>query len=161
MIRALLLTCVLLLSACVNQNQLPAQIPHLRLPIQLHVQRAQDGEREDWLVAVKKRNHGVRWTLTTTSGALLTEQDLTNDGWKDKAVSDADFDSRELFGAVLFALTSDEEVRFDYPGVHLQANGRSLEDRWQVNYASEGVIHISLPDGLSYLLSPIKGKSSH
>lgn len=161
MIRVLLLTCVLLLSACATQDQLPAQIPHLKLPILVHAQREQDGRRDDWLVAVKKREHGVRWILTSTSGTLLAEQDLTNDGWKQKAVSDADFDARELFGAVLFALTSEQEVRFDYPGVQLQAHGRSLEDRWQVSYTSEGFIRISLPDGLSYLISPIKSEVNH
>lgn len=161
MIRASLLACMLLLSACASQATLPAQIPHLKLPIQLHAQREQDGQYQDWRVEVKKRDHGVRWTLTTASGTPLAEQDLTNDGWKTKAVSDADFDAQELFGAVLFALTSEEEVRFDYPGVQLQAHGRNLEDRWHVSYADGGFIRISLPDGLNYLISPIKRKASH
>lgn len=159
MIRALLLACLLLLSACATQDPLPAQIPHLKLPIQLHVQREQ-ARPEDWLVEIKKRDHGVRWVMATTSGTLLAKQDLTNDGWKDKATSDADFDARELFGAVLFALTSMEEVRFDYPGVQLQPRGRSLGDRWQVSYVSEGLIRLSLPDGVVYLISPIKSKAS-
>lgn len=161
MIRALLLACVLLLSACASQEQVPAQIPHLKFPIKVHAQREQAGHHDAWLVEAKKRDRGVRWTLTNTSGDVLAVQDLTNDGWKHRAVSDADYDARELFGAVLFALTSEKEVRFDYPGVQLQAHGRRLEDRWQVSYASEGFIRITLPDGLSYLISPIKGKASH
>ena len=161
MIRASLLFCMLLLSACSSQTPLPAQIPHLKLPIQMHAQWERAGQRQDWLVEVKKRDHGVRWTLTTASGALVAQQDLTNDGWMARGASDADFDAQELFGAVMFALTSEAEVRFDYPGVQLQPHGRSLEDRWQVSYASEGFIRIALPDGLTYLLSPIKGKASH
>ncbi|WP_110950940.1 hypothetical protein [Pseudomonas bohemica] len=161
MIRALLLACVLLLSACASQDQLPAQIPHLKFPIQVNAQREQAGEHQQWRVEARKRDRGVRWTLTNATGEVLAVQDLTNDGWKDRAVSDADFEARELFGAVLFAFTSEKEVRFDYPGVQLQPHGRTIEDRWQVSYASEGVLRITLPDGLSYLISPIKGKASH
>ncbi|WP_296257539.1 MULTISPECIES: hypothetical protein [unclassified Pseudomonas] len=160
MIRALLLACVLLLSACASQDQLPAQIPHLKLPITVNAQREQAGQHQDWRVEARKRDRGVRWTLTDTTGSVLAVQDLTNDGWKDRAVSDADFEARELFGAVLFALTSAEEVRFDYPGVQLQPHARSIENRWQVSYLSEGLIRITLPDGQSYMVSPIKGKAS-
>jgi hypothetical protein len=160
MIRALLLSCMLLLSACATQAPLPAQIPHLKLPIQLHAQRQQDGQHQDWQVEVKKRDHGVRWTLSTASGVVLARQELTNNGWTTSAKTDADFEAQELFSAVMFALTSEAEVRFDYPGVQLQPHGRTLEDRWQVNYGSEGFIRITLLDGLTYLLSPINGKAS-
>jgi len=160
MIRALLLACALLLSACASQDPLPAQIPHLKLPITVNAQSEQRGPNQPWRIEARKRDHGVRWTLTDASGEVLAVQDLTNDGWKDRAVSDADFQIRELFGAVLFALTSDKEVRFDYPGVQLQPHGRMIEDRWQVSYASEGFFRVTLPDGPSYLISPVKGKAS-
>ncbi|WP_296179259.1 hypothetical protein [Pseudomonas sp. UBA1879] len=160
MIRALLLFCMLLLSACASHAPLPAQIPHLKLPIQLNAQRQQGGQHQNWRVEVKKRDHGVRWSLTDTSGAVLAQQDLTNDGWTASAKTDADFDAQELFSAAMFALTSEAEVRFDYPGVQLQPHGRTLEDRWQVNYGSEGFIRLILPDDVTYLLSPVKGKAS-
>ncbi len=159
MIRASLLVCVLLLSACASRAPLPAQIPHLKLPIQLHAQRNQAGRHDDMVVEIKKRNRGVRWLLTSPSGALLAQQDLTNDGWKASHAPEPDAEARELFAAVLFALTSSDEVRFDYPGVQLLPQGRSLEERWRVSYGSQGSFRISLADGLSYLVTPLKGEA--
>lgn len=161
MIRNLLLaSMLLLLGACADRETLPAQVPHLKLPIVLHAQHQPDDGQQAPLLEIKKRDHGVRFTLTGASGTLLAKQDLTNDGWQDRAKSDADYDARDLFGAVLFALTSVQEVRFVYPGVALQPYERRLEGRWQVSYASEGFFRVTLSDGTSYLLSPARGKAS-
>jgi hypothetical protein len=52
-------------------------------------------------------------------------------------------------------------VRFDYPGVVLLPHGRTLDDRWQVDYASEGIFRITLESGeLKYVVSPLQGKAS-
>lgn len=159
MIRALLLSCVLLLSACTSHAPLPAQIPHIKFPKQLHVQREQAGQRQDWLLVVQKERHGLRWSLMDPLGIPLARQQLQEDSWKADGLLPPNPEARELFAAVLFALTSDDEVRFDYPGAQLLPHGRTLEDRWRVDYEAEGVFRISLESGeLHYLVSPLEGK---
>ena len=161
MIRTLLLACVLLLSACTSHAPLPAQIPHIKFPQQLHVQREQAGKRQDWLLVVQKERHGLRWSLMDPLGIPLARQQLQEDTWKADGLLPPNPEARELFAAVLFALTSEQEVRFDYPGVQLLPHGRILEDRWRVDYASEGIFRITLESGeLKYVVSPLQGKAS-
>ena len=45
MIRALLIGCLLLLAACASQPPLPVHTPSLALPLQLHIEREQDGQK--------------------------------------------------------------------------------------------------------------------
>ena len=161
MIRVLLLVGVLLLSACTSHAPLPAQIPHIKFPVQLHVQREQAGQRQDWLLIVQKERHGLRWSLMDPLGIPLARQKLYEDRWKADGLLPPNPEARELFAAVLFALTSDKEVRFDYPGVQLLPHGRSLDERWHVNYAAEGVMRITLESGeLVYIVSPLEGKAA-
>lgn len=161
MIRALLLSCVLLLSACASHAPLPAQIPHIKFPKQLHVQREQAGQRQDWLLVVQKERHGLRWSLMDPLGIPLARQKLQEETWKADGLLPPNPEARELFAAVLFALTSEEEVRFDYPGVQLLPHGRTLDDRWLVDYLSEGVFRITLESGeLKYVVSPLEGKAA-
>ncbi|MDH0746511.1 hypothetical protein N5D61_09155 [Pseudomonas sp. GD03842] len=161
MIRALLLLCVVLLSACTSHAPLPAQIPHIKFPKQLHVQREQGGLRQDWLVTAHKERHGLRWSLTDPSGTLLAREQMYEEAWTPDSSLPPNPEARELFAAVLFALTSNEEARFDYPGVVLLPHARTLEDRWRVDYASEGIFRITLESGeLTYIVSPVGGKAS-
>lgn len=161
MIRALLLACVLLLSACTSHAPLPAQIPHIKFPVQLHVQREQAGQRQDWLLVVQKERHGLRWSLMDPLGIPVARQLLREESWKADGLLPPNPEARELFAAVLFALTSEEEVRFDYPGVQLLPHGRTLDERWRVDYASGGVMRISLESGdLRYTVSPLEGKAT-
>jgi hypothetical protein len=159
MYRALLLICTLLLGACADQALIPAQIPHVKLPIQLQVHREQDGQHQDWLVSATKRHHGLHWSLTDRSGTPLAQQDQDNDGWKKGDEVALDYEARDLFSAVLFALTSDKELRFDYPDVQVQPHGRSMYERWTVTYSAGGIIHIALPGGPNYIVSPLNGKA--
>jgi hypothetical protein len=150
-----------MLSACADKTPVPAQIPHLKLPVQLQVQRDVPGERQAWLLSVKKRHHGLIWSLTDSSGRSLAEQEQTNDGWKTSPKVDADFEAQELFSAVLFALTPEKELRFEYPGAQEMPNGRILGEHWTVSFFSDGVFRISLPGGINYLAMPAKGKPVH
>lgn len=161
MIRALLLFCALLLSACTSHAPLPAQIPHIKFPKQLHVQREQAGQRQDWLLVVQKERHGLRWSLMDPLGIPLARQKLQEDTWKADGLLPPNPEARELFAAVLFALTSEEEVRFDYPGVVLLPRGRTLDDRWRVDYSSKNTFSITLEGGeLKYFVSPLESKAS-
>jgi hypothetical protein len=160
MIRFLLMACLLLLSACASQPPIPPQTPHIKLPQQLHIQREQVGQRQDWLLVVQKEHHDVRWSLMDPLGIPLARQKLAHQTWKADGLLPPNPEARELFAALLFALTTEQQVPFDYPGVQLRPNGRSLEDRWTVDYASEGFFRITLKDGLKYTVSPLEGKAT-
>ena len=161
MIRAFLLLCVLLVSGCASHAPLPAQTPHIKFPVQLHVQREQAGQRQDWLMVIQKERHGLRLSLMDPLGIPVARQQLREDRWKADGLLPPNPEARELFAAVLFALTSLKEVRFEYPGVELRPYGRSLDDRWFVDYASEGIFKISMESGeLKYVVSPLEGKAS-
>ena len=161
MIRVLMLACVLLLSGCVSHAPLPAQIPHIKFPVQLHVWREQANQRQDWQLAIKKERHGLRFSLMDLQGVLVAREKLSEETWKADRSLPANPEARELFAAVLFALTSLDEVRFDYPGVALRPYGRSMNDRWTVDYASEGFMRITMESGeLKYIVSPLQGKAS-
>lgn len=160
MIRFLLMACLLLLSACASHPPLPPQTPHIKLPQQLHIQREQAGQRQDWLLVVQKEHHDVRWSLMDPLGIPLARQKLAHQTWKADGLLPPNPEARELFAVLLFALTTEQQVPFDYPGVQLRPNGRSLEDRWTVDYASEGFFRITLKDGLKYTVSPLEGKAT-
>ncbi|HEY0290072.1 MAG TPA: DUF3261 domain-containing protein [Pseudomonas sp.] len=160
MIRPLLLACLLLLSACASQAPLPPEVPHLKLPQQLHIQREQAGQRQDWLLVVQKEHRDLRWSLMDPLGIPLARQKLAKQKWKADGLLPPNPEARELFAALLFALTTEDQVRFDYPGVQLRAHGRSLDERWTVDYATEGFFRITLQDGVKYTVSPLEGKAT-
>ncbi|MFJ3482775.1 DUF3261 domain-containing protein [Pseudomonas sp. NPDC090202] len=157
--RVFALVCALLLSACASQVPLPAQLPHIKFPQQLHVQREQAGQHLDWQLEIQKERHGVLCSLMDSAGNTLSRQELHEDTWKADDQSQ-DPEARELFAAVLFALTPEKDVRFNYPGAVLRPHGRSLDERWSVDYASEGFFRITLEDGLRYIVSPVRGKAN-
>ncbi|SER26571.1 hypothetical protein SAMN03159444_03678 [Pseudomonas sp. NFACC02] len=161
MIRVIVLACALFLSACAVHAPVPAQLPHIKFPQQLHVQRDQGREHEELRLDIKKQRHGVLCALMDTSGNLLGQQQLNEETWKKGEERARDRETRELCAAALFALTPERDVPFNYPGVELRPHGRSLDERWSVDYASEGFFRISLDDGLRYVLSPLRGKAGH
>lgn len=161
MSRVIVLACALLLSACAVHAPVPAQLPHIKFPQQLNVQRDQAQEHEEWRLDIKRQRHGVLCTLTDASGSLLGQQELNEETWKHGEDREKDRETRKLCAAALFALTPEKDVRFNYPGVELRPHGRSLDERWSVDYATEGFFRISLDDGLRYVLSPLRGKASH
>lgn len=68
MIRALLIGCLLLLAACASQPPLPVHTPSLALPLQLHIEREQDGQRQDWLLVIQREGEALRWSLMDPLG---------------------------------------------------------------------------------------------
>lgn len=68
MMRALLIGCLLLLSACASQPPLPAKTPALALPMQLHVQRLADGQSQDWLLVIQREGNAIRWSMMDPLG---------------------------------------------------------------------------------------------
>ncbi|HEX8542198.1 MAG TPA: hypothetical protein VF671_10875 [Pseudomonas sp.] len=147
MIRALLLVCVLLLSACASQAPLPNAMPRLQLPMQLHVQRQQGEQRQDWLLVIQQESAGLRWSLMDPLGIPLARQLLINGQWQADGLLPPNAEARELFAALLFALTPDTELHDAYPTARRQGLRRSLDDRWGVEYRTADVFTLGLRSG--------------
>ncbi|MFC6300631.1 hypothetical protein GNF76_09275 [Pseudomonas sp. CCM 7893] len=157
MIRRLLMGCLLLLSACASQPPLPTHNPSLALPLQLHVVREQDAQRQDWLLVIQREGGGIRWSMMDPLGIPLARQKLINGAWQADGLLPPNPQARELFAALLFALTSADEVSTLYPGTQEMDLTRTLPSRWQVIYHSSLVFRVSLPgQHLIYHISPLE-----
>ncbi|WP_191489873.1 hypothetical protein [Pseudomonas sp. FEN] len=155
MIRPLLLGCLLLLSACASRAPLPVQTPTLALPLQLHIEREQAGQRQDWLLVIQHEAGGLRWSLMDPLGIPLARQRLSDGEWQADGLLPPNPQARELFAALLFALTLPAELPANYPTAQQQPRRRALDDRWHVNYRRALEFTLSLPDSLQYRISPL------
>jgi len=155
MIRALLLGCLLLLSACSSRAPLPLHAPTLTLPLQLHIEREQAGQRQDWLLVIQRETGGLRWSLMDPLGIPLARQRLQDGEWQADGLLPPNPQARELFAALLFALTPDAELAGNYPSARRQAMERVLDARWRVSYRQPLDFTLSLPESLHYRISPL------
>ena len=105
MIRALLIGCLLLLSACASQPPLPATTPSLPLPLQLHVQRLADGQSQDWLLVVQREGAALRWSLFDPMGVPQARQMYEHGQWRNDGFLRPNAQARSLFAALMFAWT--------------------------------------------------------
>lgn len=150
-----LLLLPLLLAACAAQPPLPARQPVLELPQQLHVQREQDAQRQDWLLVVQAENGQLRWSLLDLMGIPQARQLLDGHRWRADGLLPPNPAARELFAAVLFALTPQTELARLYPQARQRGLRRSLDTRWQVDYRQADDFTLSLAQGLRYHVSPL------
>ncbi|PTQ68660.1 uncharacterized protein DUF3261 [Pseudomonas sp. GV071] len=149
---------LLLLSACAQQAPLPEQPPRLDLPLQLHVQRELAGQTQDWLLVVQQEGPALRWSLMDPLGIPLARQLLSANQWQNDGLLPPNPEARELFAALLFALTPVEQVSARYPGADWQQHGQqrwlrdSDETRWQVIYPQKSNPQQSNPQPLNFQL---------
>ena len=115
MIRFLLLGCVLLLSACASRAPLPEQTPNLALPLQLHIQRWQADQRQDWVLVIQREDPGIRWSMMDLLGIPQARQKLVDGHGSPTVCCRPTREARELFAALLFALTPQDELSGNYP----------------------------------------------
>lgn len=160
MIRALLVACLLLLSACASQLPLPEKTPGLALPLQLHVQRQQAAQRQDWLLVIQAEGAGLRWSMLDPLGIPVARQQLIDSRWQADGLLPPNPEARELFAALLFALTPTAELQDNYPAAQQQAAHRSLAPRWQVHYRQPLDFQLELPAGLHYHISPLTAENA-
>lgn len=157
MIRMLLIGCLLLLSACASQPPLPSKTPVLSLPLQLHVQREQDGQRQDWLLVMQREAGGIRWSMMDPLGIPQARQKLINGAWQADGLLPPNPQARELFAALLFALTSADEVSKLYPDTQEMDLIRTLPSRWKITYHSSLVFRVDvIGQPLTYRISPLE-----
>ncbi|OPA94580.1 hypothetical protein BFW86_01645 [Pseudomonas fluorescens] len=156
MTRGLLLGCLLLLSACASQPPLPQRTPALALPMQLHVQRLADGQSQDWLLVIQREDGAVRWSMMDPLGIPQARQKLVDGHWQADGLLPPNPQARELFAALLFALTSADEVRALYPSAQAMDLTRTLPGHWQIVYQSSEVFSVNMTgQPLRYRITPL------
>ncbi|CRM05647.1 MULTISPECIES: hypothetical protein [Pseudomonas] len=156
MMRMLLIGCLLLLSACASQPPLPEKTPALALPLQLHVQRLADGQSQDWLLVIQHEGAAIRWSMMDPLGIPQARQKLINGEWQADGLLPPNPQARELFAALLFALTSANDVRALYPSAQAMDLTRTLPGHWQIVYQSSEVFSVNMTgQPLSYRITPL------
>lgn len=155
--RLLLIGCLLLLGACASPPPLPAKTPALPLPLQLHVQRVANGQSQDWLLVIQREGGALRWSMMDPLGIPQARQQLIDGRWRADGLLPPNPQARELFAALLFALTSADDLRMLYPHAQAMDLTRTLPGHWQVTYQSSLVFRLDmLGQALSYHLSPLE-----
>lgn len=100
----------LMLGACAARAPLPASPPALALPLQLHVERTQAGQRQDWLLVIQDEGGRLRWSLLDLLGIPQARQVLDGQQWQADGLLPPNPAARELFAAALFALTPQDQL---------------------------------------------------
>lgn len=156
----LLMLAALLLSGCAARQPLPAELPALDLPKQLHVQQQQHGQRLDWLLVIQREDDRLRWSLLDLLGMPQARQLLDHQRWQADGLLPPNPVAREVFAAVLFALTPEATLGQLYPEARQQGPHRSLGERWQVTYQSTDDFTLNMPAGLRYVVSPLPSENT-
>jgi hypothetical protein len=138
--RVLLLALMLLLGACAGRTPVPASSPELtaELPISLQIERTQSAEQRGWLLVIQAEGQALRWSLFDPLGVPLARQLLEHGEWRNDGLLPPNAEARELFAALLFALTTDDALS-TYPEGSWQrgADGqRRLNPDWRIRYRS-------------------------
>jgi hypothetical protein len=155
--RFLLLGAALLLSACASQAPLPEQTPSLALPMQLHIQRLQAEQRQDWVLVIQREGPAIRWSMMDLLGIPQARQKLVNGSWRAEGLLPPNPEARELFAALLFALTPQDELSGNYPTAWQHGTQRSLPTHWDVHYSQPLSFELKLPKGPNYQITPLSG----
>ena len=153
---ARLWVCLLLLLSGCTSLPLPRHTPTLALPMQLHILRQQADQRQDWLLVIQQEDAGLRWSLMDPLGIPQARQLLQDGSWHADGLLPPNPEARELFAALLFALTPAPELTNNYPQAKTAPDLRMLGQRWQVSYQQPQVFRIDMKGGLHYLVSPLE-----
>ena len=156
-LRWLLVATTLFLSACASRAPLPEQNPNLALPMQLHIQRLQADQRQDWVLVIQREDQGIRWSMMDLLGIPQARQKLIDKHWESDGFLPPNPEARELFAALLFALTPNDELAANYPGAWQHGTQRSLPERWDIRYTQPQNFQLQLPKGPTYQVTPLSG----
>ncbi len=155
------LSLLLWLSACAQHLPLPAQTPRLALPMQLLIQRRSQDETRDWLLVIQQEGAALRWSLLNPLGVPLARQLLLDGRWQADGLLPPNAEARELFAALLFALSPADQLDELYADTAWtqQQGGRSLTDNassaWQVRFLENGRFELDVGPTLTYGVAPI------
>jgi len=158
--RLLVWLAVVLLAGCAARAPLPTQTPALDVPLQLHVQR-RGSEPADWLLVIQREGPALRWSLLDPLGIPLARQQLRDGHWHADGLQRPNPEARELFAALLFALTETRQLPALYDGQGWRSNSseRQLRQgdtlRWQVRYQAPLIFELDVAPGLTYGVAPL------
>jgi hypothetical protein len=158
--RLLLLSLCVLLAACAARTPLPEQLPHLvaPLPLALQVQREQAGTEQTWWLVLQDEQGALRASLFDPLGVPLARQLLSDREWHNDGLLPPNAEARELFAALLFALTPEAQLAQSYPAGswQLDANGaRRLNPQWRISYRAPLDFTLYSPPDLNYRISAL------
>ena len=124
--------------------------------MQLHVQRLADGQSQDWLLVIQREGSAIRWSMMDPLGIPLARQKLIDGTWLADGLLPPNPQARELFAALLFALSSADDLRALYPNAQAMDLTRTLPGHWQVVYQSSEVFRVNMSgQPLSYRITPL------
>jgi hypothetical protein len=160
MLRALLVSVCLLLSACVSHTAVPSQMPALTasLPLSLQVQRLSPEPAQSWWWVLQDEDGVLRASLFDPLGVPLARQQLRDGQWHNDGLLPPNRQARELFSALLFALTDSAQLARLYPAGNWQrhADGsRQLAPNWLVHYQDAQTFSLRAGSELHYQISPL------
>jgi len=149
--RWLLLALLGLLTACAARAPLPQIEPTLPQPLQLHLQVDIDGQAQDWLLVIQREGQSLRWLLFDPLGVPLARQSLRDGSWHADGLLPPNPRARELFAALLFALTPSAQLTQAYPDrLQVSGNQRRLQQgravRWQVEQLDTNTFTLRIGD---------------
>lgn len=91
------------------------------------------------------------------AGHPQARQKLINGEWQADGLLPPNPQARELFAALLFALTSPDDLRALYPSAQAMDLTRTLPGRWQIVYQSSEVFRVNISgQPLSYRITPLE-----
>lgn len=159
----LLLAASLALSACAARAPLPQTTPTLELPQQLLVQRRDAQADSDWLLVIQEDAGALRFSLLDPLGVPLARQRLVEGEWRSEGLLPPNPQARELFAALLFALTPAEQLARSYPGSRADNSSRRLAQRgqlrWEVRNGEARAFSLRLQDGALYQVTPLASEA--
>ncbi|QLF95082.1 DUF3261 domain-containing protein [Pseudomonas sp. ABC1] len=167
MMRYLLVLMALLLTACANHTPLPERVPSLvaALPLTLQIEHTAPQQTvQQWLLVLQREDDALRYTLLDPLGTPLARQRLRDGSWHNDGLLPPNPRARELFGALLFALTPDAALAGSYPTGAWSRHGdgqRQLAPGWRIDYRAPLDFTLRTNDDLRYHVRPMTHQESH
>lgn len=160
MIRGLLIGICLLLGACAARTPVPPTTPQLQsqLPLTLQIQRQAEADRQTWLLVIQAQGRALRWSLFDPMGTPLARQQLVAGRWQAEGLLPPNPAARELFAALLFALSTPESLADNYPANSWTVTGdtqRELSPDWRIDYSTALDFTLEAGDQTRYHVTPI------
>lgn len=167
--RVWLLASSLLLASCAARAPLPQTTPALTLPQQLLIQQRDAQADSDWLLVIQQDVGALRFSLLDPLGVPLARQRLVDGEWRSEGLLPPNPEARELFAALLFALTPDAQLAGFYPDSRADAVSRSLpqrglsqhgQPRWEVRRGAPPAFSIRMQNGALYRVTPLPSEAA-
>jgi len=160
-----------LLAGCAGAPPMPARDADFSVPRQLHVvQQAAGQPALDAMLVVQREGAALRWSLFDPMGVPQARQMLEHGQWRNDGFLRPNAQARELFAALMFAWTPQDNLDAAYGAGNWRAQTgsdgaaeRSLLKlgavRWNVRWpqaTTAEVFSITTANGVTWRVSPLK-----